>query len=185
MSMAIAGFRRARPARTRHEHGPHAPYSAVARILHWTTAGLVFAMIACGVVMTQLGGGPVADWLFTAHKMTGVGVFGLVLLRWINRLVMRLRGQWRSQSGHRRIHGLLYAALFATPLLGWAGVSDFGARAVFFGLSLPEIWPEGAGYATPLLTAHAYLAFGILALVFVHIGLAMQDHVMRRAGHAD
>jgi cytochrome b561 len=63
------------------------------------------------------------------------------------------------------------------PLLGWAGISDFGAREIFPGYSLPAIWPEGAGYDELLLRWHAYFAFGLLALVALHIGIAMQDYM--------
>jgi cytochrome b561 len=92
---------------------------------------------------------------------------------------MRSRGRWVAQTGHRRLHGVLYAAVIAAPLLGWAGVSDFGARSLLFGLELPAIWPEGAGYSNALLTAHAWFAFGLIALVFLHIGMALEDFIMR------
>jgi cytochrome b561 len=65
------------------------------------------------------------------------------------------------------------------PLIGWAGISDFGAREIMPGYSLPAIWPERAGYADLLFKLHAYLAFALLALVAVHIGVAMQDYMMR------
>ncbi|MET0604985.1 MAG: cytochrome b/b6 domain-containing protein [Beijerinckiaceae bacterium] len=159
-------------------------YRFAAKALHWLTAGLVFLMIACGLVMTQLGEGPVADFLFGAHKMTGVFILGLVIVRWLNRLVMRLRGRWIAQTGHRRIHSVLYGVIMVVPLLGWAGVSDFGARGVLFGWELPAIWPEGAGYSDGLLLAHAWLAFGLLLLVALHIGLALEDYIMRN-GAAD
>ena len=63
------------------------------------------------------------------------------------------------------------------PLLGWAGISDFGAREIFLGYSLPAIWPEGAGYDALLLEWHAYFAFGLLALVALHIGVAIHDYM--------
>jgi cytochrome b561 len=63
------------------------------------------------------------------------------------------------------------------PLLGWAGISDFGAREIFPGYSLPPIWPEGTGYDMLLLQFHAYFAFGLLALVALHIGIAMEDYM--------
>ena len=82
------------------------------------------------------------------------------------------------------IHWILYGAIILMPLLGWTGISDYGRQSVlgrelFFGYSLPPIWPEGAGYYNILLEAHGYLAFAMLALVAIHIGMAIQDHVMR------
>jgi cytochrome b561 len=157
-------------------------YRFAAKALHWITAALVFCMIASGVVMTQLGDGPVADLIFNAHKTTGALILVIVVLRWLHRLVMRLRGRWIAQTGHRRIHSVLYAAVVITPLLGWAGVSDFGSRGLLFGLELPAIWPEGAGYSNALFTAHAWFAFALIILVCLHIGLALEDYIMRSAG---
>lgn len=77
------------------------------------------------------------------------------------------------------MHRVLYAVAILTPLLGWAGISDFGARETLFGIVLPSIWPEGLGYDGWLFAAHAFAAFGLIALVVLHIALALQDYVMR------
>jgi cytochrome b561 len=132
-----------------------------------------------GVVMTQLGGGWFGDLLFATHKLFGVAVFFLVTGRLAYRVAARLRGKWLPQIGNHIIHRILYAACILVPLLGWAGISDFGARGTLFGLTLPSIWPEGAGYSSMLLSAHTWLAFGLMAAVVVHIGVALQDYVMR------
>lgn len=175
------------PARLERDAGrPHGgrqtDYRAVAKALHWTIAALVFAMAASGVTMTQLGAGPTADFLFGAHKLTGVIIVCLVLLRLSYRIVWNARSRWRTREASVHAHRLLYAVVIATPLLGWAGVSDFGARTALFGIELPAIWPEGAGYSDLLLSAHGWLAFGLLALVCIHIGLALQDYITRGQG---
>jgi cytochrome b561 len=155
------------------------PYRLPARVLHWTTAVLVLFLIASGIAMTSLGGGALADLLFSAHKTAGALTLALVLLRILYRLTFPDPGSPRERYRRPMLHSILYCALILMPLLGWAGVSDFGAREILFGLELPTIWPEGAGYADLLLKVHAYLAFGMLALVALHIGVAMQDHLMR------
>ena len=40
--------------------------------------------------------------------------------------------EWKLQS-HRRpvLHWTLYGVVVLVPLLGWAGISDFGAREMF------------------------------------------------------
>ncbi len=40
---------------------------------------------------------------------------------------------------------------------------------------------EGTGYAGLLFSAHAWLAFGLIALVAVHIGIALNDYIQRGA----
>lgn len=154
-------------------------YRTLGKVFHWLTAGLVVLMVSSGVLMKQLGDGPVADTLYTLHKMTGALTLLLVLIRVSYRLARREPG-WHADS-HRRptLHWTLYGVIILVPLLGWAGISDYGARTVFFGYSLPAIWPEGAGYSDLLFSMHAYLAFGLLTLVAVHIGVALQDYMMR------
>jgi cytochrome b561 len=154
-------------------------YRLPAKVFHWVTAALVLFMVTTGVTMKQLGSGPVADSLFAIHKTTGILVLTVVLLRILYRLVMPDPGGDREDYRRPILHWLLYAALIAMPLLGWAGISDFGSRGILFGYELPAIWPQGAGYWSILLETHAYLAFGMLALVALHIGVAMQDHMMR------
>jgi cytochrome b561 len=159
-------------------------YRMPAKVMHWLTAVLVVGMVASGVTAKQLGGGPVADTLFGLHKLTGVCIVVLILARLVYRLFSAMSD---GRQAHRRpiLHWSLYGAVLMVPLLGWAGISDFGAREVF-GITLPQIWPEGAGYDELLLQLHAYAAFGLMALVALHIGVAMQDYMTdRRADPAD
>lgn len=122
--------------------------------------------------------------LYTFHKVCGVSLLGLVLLRLCYRIAAQLSGRWRRGAGSHWVHGVLYAGLVLVPLLGWAGISDYGARGVYFGLSLPPIWPEGAGYADWLFKSHAVLAFTLIGLVAVHIGLALGDYIQRGGSRA-
>jgi cytochrome b561 len=154
-------------------------YRLPAKVFHWVTAGLVLFMVTTGLLMTQIGEGPWADMIFKLHKTTGVLALAVVLMRLCYRVF------WPDPSAHgdgyRRpiLHWILYAALILMPLLGWAGISAFGSREILFGVDLPAIWPEGSPYADLLLQVHAYLAFGLLALVALHIGIAIQDHMLR------
>ncbi|MGX1785161.1 cytochrome b [Bosea sp. NPDC055332] len=173
MSMAIPEAE-AKPAAA-----PSLP--AIAQVLHWLTAALVLALFATGVMMKQLGNGPLADLLYLCHKTTGASLLCIVLVRIGYRLFARLTGRWQKGAASRPVHALLYLLLLIVPLLGWAGASSFGALQLLFGLSLPEIWPPEAGYAEPLLTTHAWLAFGLIAFVVVHIGVALGDYLTRDA----
>jgi cytochrome b561 len=151
----------------------------VAVIFHWMTAVLVVLMFASGIIMTQLGGGALADFLSSAHKLTGFCLLILILARLAYRIQARLRGHWLPQIGNHTVHRVLYASMVLVPLLGWAGISDYGARETLFGIVLPKIWPEGLGYDHWLFSGHVWMAFGLIALVVIHIGVALQDYVMR------
>jgi len=156
-------------------------FPLVAKVLHWSTAALVLAMFCGGILMKELGSGACADALMIFHKTTGFLLLILVVARIAYRVLARLRGRWSRNAGGRMVHRVLYALLMAIPLLGLAGVSDFGARDIYGGLSLPEIWPRGAGYADLLFLSHAILAFALVGLVGVHICLALDDYIQHPA----
>lgn len=155
------------------------PLPAIAQILHWLTAALVLALFASGVMMKQIGEGRAADTLYLCHKTAGALLLGLVLIRIAYRLFAQLTARWHNGVASRPVHALLYLSLLVVPLLGWAGVSAFGARQLLFGFSLPAIWPEQMGHTDLLLTSHAWLAFGLIALVVIHIGVALGDYLTR------
>ena len=157
-------------------------YSLPAKVFHWLTVALVMVLVSSAVIAKQLNDGDWSDRLFMLHKTTGVIALGVVLMRLCYRLVQSRAGRQQQQparASRTALHWLLYAIIILVPLAGWAGISDFGAREIFPGFTLPEIWPEHAGYADALFTFHAYLAFGLLALVALHIGVATQDYMMR------
>jgi cytochrome b561 len=153
-------------------------YRAFAKVLHWLIAGLVMVQVAAGVIMKQLNEGAAADAFLSVHKIIGVLILTIVLVRLGYRAfgIERVAG---AAYRHPFIHWMLYAIIVAVPLLGWAGVSAFGSRELFFGYSLPSIWPEGSGYADMLVAVHAYLAFALLALVALHVGNALHDYMTR------
>jgi cytochrome b561 len=151
-------------------------YELPAQVMHWVTAGLVFCMFASGVIAKHLEGGDFAVLLMGLHKLTGVCIFTLIVTRVIYRLT-RSTPEWRLHA-HRR--PVLYGVAALVPFLGWAGISDFGAREVLPGIWVPKIWPEGAGYDEWLLLFHAYCAFLLLGLVALHIGIALQDYMTDR-----
>jgi cytochrome b561 len=155
-------------------------YELPAQVMHWVTAGLVFCMFASGVIAKHLEGGDFAVLLMGLHKLTGVCIFTLIVTRVIYRLT-RSTPEWRLHA-HRRpvLHWTLYGVAALVPFLGWAGISDFGAREVLPGIWVPKIWPEGAGYDEWLLLFHAYCAFLLLGLVALHIGIALQDYMTDR-----
>ena len=154
---------------------PMRTYRMPAMIMHWLTAVLVFCMIASGVIAKQLGEGDLANTLMNLHKLTGAATLILIVLRVVYRAFSSAPEYGARVQRRPALHWGLYAVVIFVPLLGWAGISDFGAREVAFGIVLPPIWPEGAGYDEILLRIHAYAAFALLALVALHVGIAIQD----------
>jgi cytochrome b561 len=159
-------------------------YRMPAKVFHWLTVALVMFMVASGVIAKQLGEGDLSNLLFSLHKLAGALTLAIIVLRIGYRLLRSLPRHGDQPRSRPALHWMLYGVIVLVPLLGWAGISDFGAREIFPGYSLPPIWPEGAGYDAILLQFHAYFAFGLLALVALHIGVAIQDYMtgVRRQG---
>jgi cytochrome b561 len=156
-------------------------YRMPAKMFHWLTVALVVVLVSSAVIAKQLNDGYWSDMLFMLHKTTGIITLGIVLLRLCYRIMQACTAEQAPPPRPSRtaLHWLLYAVILLVPLAGWAGVSDFGSREIFPGFTLPEIWPAHAGYADALFAFHAYLAFGLLALVALHIGVATHDYMMR------
>lgn len=172
-----------------------AAYSGLQKLVHWLTALLVFAMIPIGFVMVRRGAATnfdeITGQLYTTHKTFGAILLILVVLR----VVLRIRvGTPAPEPSLNRlqvvaaeaVHGFLYLALLAVPILGWLGASAFGARDLLGGFSLPEILAKNEALAKMLLAYHGYVAFGLALLVVAHVGAALmhrfvlRDGVMRR-----
>ena len=165
------------------EHRPHTvvrEYRMPAKVLHWLTVCLVFFMVASGVIATQLGDGWTADILFKLHRLTGAATLAVVFVRMIYRLTRSMPPPQNQSWSRPVLHWTLYGIVILVPLLGWAGASDFGHTELPFGYSLPPIFPRNTGFGEMLLRLHAYIAFSMLALVALHIGAAMHDHMTSR-----
>lgn len=161
-------------------------YSSTARVLHWTMAlGFLF-MWACGYAMTALAPkhSPLQEFLFGLHISIGVTLLSLFLLRVAMRLAVApppLPAGIRKidRIGSRLGHFGLYVLPALIIAAGWA-TTDLGGHGVaWFGFALPKLLPmmeTWAGIDIEHLTSeiHELLAYGMLALVGVHIAAVVK-----------
>lgn len=171
-------------------------YDAVAMTLHWVMAPAILALIAIGLAMTHLMLGPARLFaLYQLHKSIGITVLLAAALRLAWRLTHRPPEMPDEMPSMERraaagAHWLLYGALFALPLSGWAlvSVSPLGIPTVLFGV-VP--WPHLtilSGIADRVeaekkaALLHAWGAYLLTALVAVHVAAAVRHHVFRRDG---
>jgi cytochrome b561 len=180
----------------RRERSPTHPgveiYSPTARRFHWWTVALVFVMIPLGVYMSYRGNtlnvwDGTTNALYSLHKTIGFVILWLMLAR----LAYRLRHgappdepslAWWQKAASHATHWALYALLIITPLLGWLGVSRYGALDLFGIVSLPAIAAKDQDAATFVFLAHFYAATAIVLLVGAHIGAALFHYVIRKDG---
>lgn len=162
-------------------------FSLALRLLHWTMAPLLLAMLLIGTGMVAT----VSHWrvvLLDLHKPLGLALLVLVLLR----LALRLAGKTpplpASVPAPMRLaahasHWLLYGCMLAMPLIGWAMLSAGGFPLPGFGgLHLPPLLaPDVARYAQ-LRGLHTLLGELFFVLVLAHIMAGLLHALLLRDG---
>jgi cytochrome b561 len=162
-------------------------WSLAGRLLHWTMAVLIIGLVVVGLVMTRshfdLG---TTFALYQAHKSYGLLV--LPLLAW------RLLWRWRTiapptpptmASIERRLaraaHVLFYVLMAALPLSGWIMASASPLRLPtrpFNAFTLPDLVQPDAALFEKLRLVHEVIAYGLIALLVLHVAAALKHHIV-------
>ena len=167
-------------------------YSATAIALHWLLGLVLVGLFVVGLHMTSLSFSPQRLKLYNWHKWAGVVVLTLSFVRLAWRLTHRppalpaavaaAMPTWQHWA-HHGTHGALYALFFAVPLLGWAYSSAAGFPIVLFGvLPLPDFMPVDKALAEVIKPFHKYAAYGLAALVLLHVAAALKHQFIDRDG---
>lgn len=162
-------------------------FSLPARVLHWTMAALILAMLFIGVGMVATVSEK-HQWLLAIHKPLGLAILLLAIVR----LAVRLRNPPpplpadlpapQKLAAHLS-HWLLYALMIAMPLIGWAMLSAGGYPVMLTpSLRLPAILPENALVFAWLRTTHGALAYLLFLTFLAHMGAALYHGLIRRDG---
>ena len=130
---------------------PRTQFALQSRILHWMMAVMLLAMLFIGVSMVASLG----DYhtLVAIHRPLGIMILILAAIRLVNRICTTLPPFPPTMSRLERFiasssEKLLYALMFALPLVGWGMLSAGHYPIVMFGsIHLPPILP-----ANPMLS---------------------------------
>ena len=96
------------------------------------------------------------------------------------RLALVAAAPWRIL---RQTRGKTRAGLLIlVPILGWTGVSAYGARGTPFGFQLPEILPQNGPLGETILYYHGWAAIGLGLLALMHIGAALMHRFIIKDG---
>jgi cytochrome b561 len=159
-------------------------FNLLARLLHWSMALAILAMlfVGAGMVVSLRH----RDALLALHRPLGIAILLLAIVRLINRLTRPTPAlpadlpPTQKAAAHAS-HWLLYGLMLAMPLIGWAMLSAGGYPIPMFGgVHLPAILPhspEVYGWLRPLHGALAYLLF---LTILGHLGAALYHAWVRR-----
>jgi cytochrome b561 len=162
-------------------------FNLLARLIHWTMAILILTMAFVGIGMVSTVS-PKYHELLSLHKSVGILILLLAGARLVNRLLSAPPPlpadlpNWQ-QFLAKGSHLILYALMFALPLVGWSMLSAGGYPIVVFGsIHLPPILPQHAAVFALLRTSHTLLAVLLFAVFLGHLGAALFHKLIRRDG---
>ena len=165
---------------------PGAAYSHGAIGFHWLTAAIVLTIVPIGLVMANIGPGPTQNFLYTLHESLGITLWPVVAARLLYRLSNPPPPMQEDIPAFLKLaakftHWALYAGLLVNPILGWFGISTFGAKINFFWLfELPSIAAKDEHLSELILKGHALIGILIALALCAHIGGALFHHFIRR-----
>ncbi|WP_333076664.1 cytochrome b [Microcoleus sp. Pol1B3] len=146
--------------------------------LHWAMSACYLVLFITGTSMAQLPGellirGPLYDF----HK--SVGVLTMALLTW--RILTLLRVWWKKYTKRLpkftkewyknfALHATLYVFMWLVPVTGFLLSNSYKSNNVkFFGIVLPDMFPQNSAMVDLGRSLHFWLAYTFLAFVILHI----------------
>ena len=174
-------------------------------MFHWWVALFVVLQIPLGLYMMWRGDempgvndkgeavkgvfhgindGGLTETLFGAHKLLGITILALVLMRLIYRLTQGAPAPDPSVPGALKgashlTHWLLYLLLIVVPIGGYIGIS-YGGFLDVFGIHLPAVTPKDEKFADVVFGWHGFGARLIFALILLHVIGVLYHRVVRK-----
>jgi cytochrome b561 len=130
-----------------------------------------------GTFMARLPRTPFRNLLYDFHK--SIGVLTMALLTW--RILTLLQVVWKKYNKRApkfsaawlkdvALHTFLYVFMWAVPIAGFLLSNSFRANNVkFFGLALPDLFPQNDAMVEVGRSLHFWLAYTFLAFIILHM----------------
>lgn len=153
--------------------------SAFQRLMsvHWWMAGCYLVLFVVGTYMSQLPRTDFRNTLYDFHK--SIGVLTMALLTW--RILTLIQVVWKKYTKRLpkfspqwlknfALHILMYLFMWAVPIAGFLLSNSFRANNVkFFGLLLPDLFPQDKAMVEVGRALHFWLSYTFLALITLHL----------------
>jgi cytochrome b561 len=156
---------------------PRTRFALQSRILHWLMAAMILAMLFIGVSMVASLGN--YHTLVAIHRPLGIIILVLAVIRFVNRTFTTLPPFPPTMSRQERFMAsssekLLYALMFALPLVGWGMLSAGHYPIVMFGsFHLPPILPANPTLYAVLRKTHTILAYLLFLTFLAHVAAVL------------
>lgn len=157
------------------------------RFLHWFMAACIISMLFIGVGMISTVA-PRYLTLFQIHKLLGIAILALVLIR------LALRAHYGAPALPADLpmpmklaadlsQYVLYALMIGMPLIGWGMLSAASHPVILLAsVHLPPILPVNASLYSLLRRAHYLLGFAFFALILMHVAALLFHKLVRKDG---
>ncbi len=146
--------------------------------LHWVMSACYLVLFMSGTFMARLPRGLfIRGPLYDFHK--SVAVLTMALLTW--RILTLLRVWWKKYTKRLpkftkewyknfALHATLYVFMWLVPVAGFFFSNSFKSNNVkFFGIVLPDVFPQNSAMVELGRNLHFWLAYTFLAFVILHI----------------
>jgi cytochrome b561 len=146
--------------------------------MHWLMAGCYLVLFTTGTLMAQLPREVfIRNPLYDFHK--SIGTLVMALLTW--RILVLLRVWWRKYTKRPpkftqewfktfALHTSLYMFMWGVPVTGFLLSNSYKSNNVkFFGIVLPDIFPQNSAMVDVGRNLHFWLAYTFLAFIILHI----------------
>jgi cytochrome b561 len=166
-------------------------YGAITKLFHWAVFILFVGQYTTATIMNWLDPNATlfgignSGWV-AWHKSVGLLVFGIVLLRMIWRKTTRLPdwasglSAWEKAAIHFVENGL-YAVMILMPLTGLLMSAAGGHPTPFFNLfAITGFSHPNRILATTAWFMHIIISYVIVALVAVHVAMAVRRHLFEK-----
>jgi cytochrome b561 len=168
---------------------PQARHDRVTRLLHGALAASVLALLGLGAWMVTLNF--YHPWYHRSlewHKAGGMLALGLIGLKLLWRVLHPPLPLAKSLAGLQRraaqsAHAALLLLALVVPLTGYAISTSTGEGIDFFGLGvIPDLLPRSTQIRDWATALHAWLAYGMAAVIAVHAAAALKHGLWHRDG---
>ncbi len=145
--------------------------------IHWWMFYCYIVLFVGGTLMARLPRELIGrSLLYDFHK--SVGVLTMALLTW--RILTLLRVWWKKYTKRSpkyssewlqkvALHTSLYLFMWAVPVSGFFFSNSFRSNNVsFFGITLPDLFPQNSNLVELGRNIHFWLAYTFLAFIILH-----------------